>query len=496
MVKPPWAQIHYICISDTSLCTHKSDTTPQCNNSASQNSNNTSSPSNILTTTTMTTIAANSTTSLHVAGDHVCLLKTAVANVYANDTGIVAIILLDEGSQRSFLTESLAKSLRVQTHHTEEICLAASFGSPTTLVKRLDIGTIYLETIIGERLPLSVLIVPTIAAPMHNTTDYTINRLPYLKGLQLAHPVTVREQFEVALLIGADHYWQVVEDHLVRGPGPTAVKSKLGYLLSGPLVPPKRHCKQLVATVLHVSEQLVQDTELFWTTESATISPTLVNPDKEFMTEYQRTCIRQETNGSYTARFPWKPNHPPLPSNLTLCEERTRALAHRLAASPNLLTTYNNILIDQERRGFIEKINSPVVSSYSHYIPHHAVKKESATTPIRIVYDCSCHQSKTLPSLNDCLRLVPPSFKICVRLLFDFVSTDLLSPQTSKKHFYMSTYTKTTETSQDSCGFQTHQIPTVSLWFIDLRSCCSELPVLHSSWIQLCIIIYHITPPS
>ena len=208
----------------TSLCTHKSDTTPQCNNSASQNSNNTSSPSNILTTTTMTTIAANSTTSLHVARDHVCLLKTAVANVYANDTGIVAIILLDEGSQRSFLTESLAKSLRVQTYHTEEICLAASFGSPTTLVKRLDIGTIYLETIIGERLPLSVLIVPTIAAPMHNTTDYTINRLPYLKGLQLAHPVTVREQFEVTLLIGADHYWQVVEDHLVRGPGPTAVK--------------------------------------------------------------------------------------------------------------------------------------------------------------------------------------------------------------------------------------------------------------------------------
>ena len=174
-------------------------------------------------------------------------------------------------------------------------------------MKRLDVGTIYLETITGERLPLSVLIVPTIAAPIHNTTDYTINRLPYLKRLQLAHPVTVREQFEVTLLIGADHYWKVVEDHVVRGPGPTAVKSKLGYLLSGPLVLPKTYCKQLVATVLHVFEQLVQDTELFWTTESAAISPTSVNPDKEFMTEYQRTCITEETDGSYTAWFPWKP---------------------------------------------------------------------------------------------------------------------------------------------------------------------------------------------
>ena len=213
-----------------------------------------------MTTTAMTTIAANATTSLHAAGDHVCLLKTAVANVYANDTGIEATILFDESSQWSFLTKGLAKSLRVQTHHTEEICLA-SFGSPTTLVKRLDVGTIYLKAITGERLPLAILIVPTIAAPMHNTTDYTINRLPYLKGLQLAYPITVGEQFEVTLLIGADSYWQVVEDHVVRGPGPTAVKSKLGYLLSGLLVPPKKQCKQQVTTVLHVSEQLVQDIE-------------------------------------------------------------------------------------------------------------------------------------------------------------------------------------------------------------------------------------------
>ena len=199
----------------TSLCTHKSDTTPQGNNSANHNRNSTLGSNNTMTTTTMTTIASNATTSLHVAGDNVCLLKTAVANVYANDTGIEATILLDEGSQRSFLTEGLATNLKVQTDHTEDICLA-SFGSPTTLVKRLDVGTIYLETITGERLPLSVLIVPTIAAPIHNTTDYTINRLPYLKGLQLAHPITVGEQFEVTLLIGADHYWKIVESQRTR----------------------------------------------------------------------------------------------------------------------------------------------------------------------------------------------------------------------------------------------------------------------------------------
>ena len=42
-----------------------------------------------------------------------------------------------------------------------------------------------------------------------------------------------------------------------------------------------------------------------------------------------------------------------------------------------------------------------------HYIPHHCVKKSSATTPIRVVYDCSCQQSECDPSLNDCLLRGP-----------------------------------------------------------------------------------------
>ncbi|XP_068726396.1 uncharacterized protein [Montipora capricornis] len=38
-----------------------------------------------------------------------------------------------------------------------------------------------------------------------------------------------------------------------------------------------------------------------------------------------------------------------------------------------------------------------------HYIPHHAVHKDSTTTPLRIVYDCSFKQGDQ-PILNDCLQ--------------------------------------------------------------------------------------------
>jgi len=58
--------------------------------------------------------------------------------------------------------------------------------------------------------------------------------LPHLQKLPLAHPVSTNKEFDISLLVGADHYWDIVGDVTVRGNGPTAVESKVGYLLSGP----------------------------------------------------------------------------------------------------------------------------------------------------------------------------------------------------------------------------------------------------------------------
>ena len=84
-------------------------------------------------------------------------------------------------------------------------------------------------------------------------------------------------------------------------------------------------------------------------------------------------------------------------------------LAYRLAQTLNLLQTYNNIIADHERRGFIERVTSPHPSGSCHYISQQAVTKESPTIPIRIVYNCSYHQSKESASLNDCL-IIGPTF--------------------------------------------------------------------------------------
>ena len=63
----------------------------------------------------MTTIVKSASSSLHVAGGYICMVRTAVANVNANDLGIEASIFLDEVSQRLFLAESLGSSCNLTT---------------------------------------------------------------------------------------------------------------------------------------------------------------------------------------------------------------------------------------------------------------------------------------------------------------------------------------------------------------------------------------------
>ena len=80
-----------------------------------------------------------------------------------------------------------------------------------------------------------------------------------------------------------------------------------------------------------------------------------------------------------------------------------------LARDPQKVKMYSDIIIEQEKRVFIERVTHPETTvGTCHYLPHHAVFKESATTPIRVVYECSCRQSQEHPSLNDSLLPGPP----------------------------------------------------------------------------------------
>ena len=167
-------------------------------------------------------------------------MKTAVATVTSLNSETEVNILFDEGSQLSFLTQDMADVLSLKPHHKEDISLSL-FGSKHSLNKKMAVGQIYVKTKSGELLPIMVLIVPTIATPLRNILKTNVTQLPHLRGLPLGHPVMRDDSFKISLLIGSDHYWDIVEDHIIRGNEPTAMSSILGYLLSGPLPMEEHH---------------------------------------------------------------------------------------------------------------------------------------------------------------------------------------------------------------------------------------------------------------
>ena len=120
------------------------------------------------------------------------------------------------------------------------------------------------------------------------------------------------------MLIGADAYWSIVQETVIRGPGPTAVESKLGYLLSGPL---HSYNTSTTSSVFHLSSVSLYDSPSI--TPSGNVWEADLVPNKQsatFLQEYLRDSATRQSDGTYLVKFLWKPNHPVLPTNKSTCE--------------------------------------------------------------------------------------------------------------------------------------------------------------------------------
>ena len=244
------------------------------------------------------------------------LLKTAVAQVTSRIYTADANILFDEGAQRSFVTRELADKLQLQTSGTEVVQLAA-FGSSSKKVSHIDTATVYLLTDSREKIAIDVLIVPTIAVPLGNSLRDAVS-LPYLRGLKLAHLLTGEDIFSISLLIGADKYWDIVGNRVIRGDGPTAVQSKIDYLLSGPLPTPTTDTCTATDCIMSIitSPPDTYAQERFGKLETLSIQSEIDDDSSEYVVTYQRNCTVFKDR-RYSPQLPWKPyrapDPPPLP---------------------------------------------------------------------------------------------------------------------------------------------------------------------------------------
>ena len=155
-----------------------------------------------------------------------------------------------------------------------------------------------------------------------------------------------------------------------------------------------------------------------WDLDAIGIDATAPSPQDDIV--YQQYLHSLQFTDKYYARLPWKRDHDPLPHNYKMAVGQLHALISSLRHKPDLLDHYDRIIKEQLDNGFIEREPNPKIINSTHYIPHHAVMKDSPTTPVMIAYNCSAKSSKGTPSLNDCLMKGPSMTENLANILLIF----------------------------------------------------------------------------
>ena len=164
------------------------------------------------------------------------LLQTARTYAYVeNSTKLLPVrVLLDSGSQRSYVTNHLKRKLGMIPINTETLNLN-TFGNEKFSKRDCDLIKLRLQGKHGEDVNISALSFEAICSPV--PSKVSLHEHPHLLDLDLADCISgnMDSQDNIDVLIGSDYYWDIITGEVARGDDKLgAVSSKFGWLVSGP----------------------------------------------------------------------------------------------------------------------------------------------------------------------------------------------------------------------------------------------------------------------
>ena len=155
--------------------------------------------------------------------------------------------------------------------------------------------------------------------------DLAIQEYEHLYGLQLADE-SCNGEADVELMVGADFFWNIMTGETVHGNrGPVAMRSKFGYVLSGPSIVSTFVANQpstsMMTTALIAESRedaLVESLSKLWDLESIGI-----REESAVLPGVREDIVFREEAGMYEVSQLWKNNHDDLGDNFQLAKRRT-----------------------------------------------------------------------------------------------------------------------------------------------------------------------------
>ena len=352
------------------------------------------------------------------SGDSVAL-QTALAKV--NDKkGCNVRVLFDSGSHRSFISAKAVENLGLRPVRRENLSIKA-FGCRETDDSMRDVVEFCLLPLMGEkRVKVSCYVVDNITSIANIHVEKVKKLYPHLHMIYFSDVSRFEDKLNIQILIGSDFQWEFMEGEEIRGGPhePVAVKTTLGWVLSGPLKGEKfdssPQCSVNLLPCEPSAKGIEEQVNKLWDLDSLGIRPK-DNVHEALLDDIVFTGER------YSVSLPWKEGHGPLPLNYNNCVARLKSQIRKLKQDPKILHEYDRIISEQLQTGIISKVSKMEDAERVSYLPHSAVVRENAeTTKVRVVYDASCKDKNTGTSLNDCLHVGPSLTPLIFDILLRF----------------------------------------------------------------------------
>ena len=333
------------------------------------------------------------------------VLPTATLNVsYCNEQANVRAFF-DTGSHRSFISPEVVKRLNLRVIKQVPVNLS-TFGNDTESCM-LDLVKVKIR--FGKsKIPLTMLVHDSAAMGyFHSPGLFELAQKLEHKGFDLAdRNITNDALTGIEILIGVDNFTRLIVRQK-RSLGASLFVTRGGEVIPfGPLprwatTTSQQSSHMRCARIICENKPELKVTQL-WELERVGILPDAFSPSER--ETISMVCSNmQKCESGYIVQLPFKDDTRPS-VNYRTARGQLNHLVQHAENNEQYGQQYSKVVSTYVDKEFIEQIpNHPVEG---HYIPHHAVFKKSATTPLRIVFNASSKPNEGR-SLNDCLLTGP-----------------------------------------------------------------------------------------
>ena len=368
------------------------------------------------------------------------LLKTVKVKLVGEGIHHVARLIFDDGSQRTYIKESTAKLMKYKSLGSETM-RKSLFGGTVTDVKSHQQYQIKVASMDGKiKRNLIALDEPKVCGRIPSVSKGPWLRELKKKNIWLTDYNTPNSNPEIEILVGSDYWGSLMTGKFFRlSCGLIAMESVFGWTISGVSNNPKNeesHAMSITTAMLAqpMSIENLWSLETIGIKDSAEIKSAAEKED-EAKTHFIETVSRAE-DGRYVVQLPWVNGPQNIPDNKSLSEMRLKTTTKKLKEK-EMFNVYDGIFRSWMEEGIVELVPSEDEAIQNcHYLPHHAVYKESLTTPVRPVFDASAKNNRS-PSLNDCLYKGPNLLELIPSVLLRFRENKIGVTADIRKAFQM-----------------------------------------------------------